>query len=374
MATILVSAGGTGGHLFPAEALSAELVRRGHRVELATDERAGKLVEAFPAAAVHVVPAATFGGGGLPGRIRTLWRLGVGYLRSLWLCARIRPQVVVGFGGYPTLPPLIAARTLWRPTLVHEANAVAGRANRLLARLSHVATSFPTVRGLAGLRVPPVRTGLPVRGAVRAVAGVHYPPLSSEEPFRLLVFGGSQGARVFADVVPEAIARLPEALRARLRVTQQCRPEDIGRVRTAYVEAGVEAELGAFFSDLPARMAASHLVIARAGASTVGELATIGRPAILVPLPHALDQDQANNARAMAEAGGAVVLPQADLDAERLAGEIAALADDPARLADAAAAARTLAGDDAAARLADFVEAIVAGREALARFAREAAP
>ncbi len=372
MRTVLLCAGGTGGHLFPAEALRAELARRGHPVALVTDPRAQALETGFPPEAVHIVPSATFRSGRIGDRIDTLVRLAIGYFKALLLIARLRPAAVVGFGGYPTLPPLMAARTLWRPTVVHEANAVAGRANRLLARLCPVATAFPVVKGLKGARVPPVQTGLPVRPAVLHVAGAVYPELAPDGRFRLLAFGGSQGARVLADVVPAALAALPEALRARIDLVQQCRPEDLDRVRAALAAAGLEAELAPFFSDLPARIAASHLVVSRSGASTVAELATVGRPAILVPLPHAVDQDQAHNAKAFETAGGGLTIPQGDFTPARLAAEIEALAGDAARLAKAAEAARALAEDDAAARLADLVEAVIAGRAALDRLRKEA--
>jgi UDP-N-acetylglucosamine--N-acetylmuramyl-(pentapeptide) pyrophosphoryl-undecaprenol N-acetylglucosamine transferase len=264
---------------------------------------------------------------------------------------------VVGFGGYPTIPPVLAAALRKIPTLIHEQNAVMGRANRLLApRVSMIATGFAGVfdndRKLAAKAR---QTGNPVRPAVVTAAAAPYVAPQLSDPFRLLVFGGSQGARIMAEIAPPAIARLEPHLQMRLKVVQQARDEDIARVRDAYKSCGVAAEIAPFFSDLPARMAASHLVISRSGASTVAELSAIGRPAILVPLPHALDQDQAANAAVLERAGGAIRLLQDAFTPDRLAAEIAGLAGDPARLAGMAQAARGAGTLDAADRLADLV-------------------
>ena len=362
--TYLVAAGGTGGHLFPAEALAHELGRRGHAVELVTDERAQRLRTKSAARRVHVVSSATFGSRSPSAVAATTARLGRGFLSALRIVRRTNPLAVIGFGGYPTLPPLFAARVLGRPTIVHEANAVAGRANRLLARFAQVATSFPDVKGFEDVRRPPVQTGLPVRPSVLEAAQRGYPAPDPDGDMRLLVFGGSQGARVFAERMTAACAAMPAGLRGRISITQQCRAEDLDDVRAAYADLGVTADLAIFFTDLPERIAAAHLVISRAGASTVAELATIGRPAILVPLPHALDQDQASNASALAGLGGGWRIDQADLTPERLASEIAALSLEPARLSRAAEAARQLARPDAAARLADLVEAVSQPRSA----------
>jgi UDP-N-acetylglucosamine--N-acetylmuramyl-(pentapeptide) pyrophosphoryl-undecaprenol N-acetylglucosamine transferase len=361
----VLAAGGTGGHLFPAEALATELTRRGHAVELVTDERARAFLPTFPAEAVHMVPASTIRGRGPA----ALARMAVTNARGLLTCLRLfrasRPDVAVGFGGYPTLPPLNAARLLGIPVIVHEANAVMGRANRSLARRAHVATSFPEVKGIpAG--APVTEVGVPVRPPVRAAAAPYSP---ATDEFRLLVFGGSQGARAFADLVPPAVAKLTVPLRSRLRVTQQCRPEDLERVRDAYATAGIAADLAPFFADLPARMAAAHLVVARSGASTVAELAVIGRPALLVPLPGAIDQDQAHNASALAALGAAKRLDQGALSPERLANEIGTAMNEPEALATAAEAARRLAKPDAAERLADLAERVAAGRDGAERFA-----
>ena len=350
----LLSAGGTGGHLFPAEALAVALKARGHGVTLITDTRARPFLDTFPADRVEMVAASTLAGRSPVAMAKMLATNGIGFVRSLKIIREAKPDVAVGFGGYPTLAPLNAANFLKVPAVVHEANAVPGRANRSLARFAHVATSFPTVPGFAKPRSVTF-VGMPVRPAVTAAARPYEAP---GETFRLLVFGGSQGARVFADLVPPALAALPEAERARLRVTQQCRPEDMDRVRAAYAAAGIEAELASFFRDLPERMAAAHAVVARSGASTVAELSVIGRPGLLVPLPGAIDQDQAHNAAAFAAAGAGIHLPQAELTPAKLSGEIERIMNDPAWLAKAAAAASGFARPDAAGELASLIERI----------------
>ncbi|MBN8966591.1 MAG: UDP-N-acetylglucosamine--N-acetylmuramyl-(pentapeptide) pyrophosphoryl-undecaprenol N-acetylglucosamine transferase, partial [Rhizobiales bacterium] len=270
---------------------------------------------------------------------------------------RLKPAVVVGFGGYPTVPPLFAASVRGIPTLVHEQNAVMGRANRMLAqRVRAIATGFPGILSREpALAAKATHTGNPVRPAVIAASATAYPPLDVGGALSLLVFGGSQGARVMADIVPPAIERLEPGLRKRLKVVQQAREEDVARVRETYAKLGVACEVAPFFGDLPARMAASHLVVSRSGASTVAELGVIGRPAILVPLPHALDQDQRANAGVLMEAGGAIRLDQAEFTPERLATEIAGLAVAPQRLVAMAAAAKSVGLPDAASRLADLV-------------------
>lgn len=365
MAKILLAAGGTGGHLFPAEALAEELARRGHTVELATDERADRYGTSFPARKIHIVSAATIAGRSPVALFKTGMALLRGLLQANSILGGLKPDVVVGFGGYPTLPPLVAAFLRRVPSVLHEANAVMGRANRLLGRVaSAVATSFPTTRGTEAFAARLVPVGNPVRPAVIAAAGIPYELPTPGGAFRLLVFGGSQGARFFSEILPATIALLPEADRARLTLVQQCREEDIEAVRAAYDALGLDAELAPFFTDLPARIAASHLVICRSGASTVMELAAIGRPSILVPFPHALDADQAANAAALAAAGGADVIAQRDLDAVRLAAMLDERMADPDALGHVAAAARTTGRPEAVLRLADLVEHIAAGGRA----------
>ncbi|WP_205666082.1 undecaprenyldiphospho-muramoylpentapeptide beta-N-acetylglucosaminyltransferase [Aquabacter cavernae] len=362
---ILLAAGGTGGHLFPAEALAGALVAHGFRVDLATDARARRYAGAFPAGEMHVLPAETVRGRSPIALARTFFTLGSGLISALLLLRRLKPAVVVGFGGYPTLPPLVAARLLGIPTVIHEANGVMGRANRLLApRVNAIATGFPDLFAKEpDLAAKTVWTGNPLRPAVLDVAQGTYPDPAG--PLTLLVFGGSQGARVMSDIVPSAVCALDGALRGRLTIVQQAREEDMERVRAAYAQAGIAAEIAPFFRDLPARMAAAHLVISRSGALTVAELAAIGRPSILVPLPNALDQDQAANARSLERIGGAVLIPQAEFTPERLSGELARLCANAGALTEMAQAARSAGTLDAAGRLADLVARLARGAPVL---------
>ncbi len=352
---ILLCAGGTGGHLFPAESLAVVLAKRGLAVELATDTRVAHFK--FPGRAVHVIPSATLRGRDPASVARTATMLTRGLVAAWSAIGRIRPAAVVGFGGYPTVPPLLAA--WWRgvPTVLHEQNAVMGRANRALApRVTTIATGFRVLTNVdARLRTKLNFTGNPVRPAVIEAALVPYMAPDIGGQLRLLVFGGSQGAHVMSEIVPAAIGQLSAELRARLHVTQQARPEDLDAVRVAYAKLGVVADCAPFFSDLPSRMAAVHLIVSRSGASTVAELSAIGRPGILVPLPNALDQDQLANAGVLQDAGAAVRIVQSDFTPERLSAEIARLAADPALLARMAAAAKSAGTLDAAERLADLV-------------------
>lgn len=356
--TFVIAAGGTGGHLFPAESLAAELGRRGHVVDLVTDERADKYGRAFPARTIHIVPSATVAGRSPLAMARTLMALGRGIATSIGILRRVHPAAVVGFGGYPTFPPLRAAQLMRVPTILHEANAVMGRANRMLAaRATRIATSFPKTGLMDGHDGKAVHVGNPVRDMVVAAAATPYVAPEAGAPLRLLVFGGSQGARFFSEVMPAALQLMAPAARARLVITQQARPEDLEAVKAAYAEMGVTAELAPFFVDLPDRIAAAQLVLCRSGASTVSELSVIGRPAIMVPLPGALDQDQANNAKVLADAGAGWLVPQAELTPGELADRLTALLCTPAPLADMAAAARGQGRADAVKRLADLVEA-----------------
>ncbi len=360
---IMLAAGGTGGHLFPAFALAEELGRRGYAVELVTDMRGDRYGTGFPARAVHKIHSATVTGRSPVALARTGIALARGVREAFALFGRSRPAVVVGFGGYPSFPPLVAARMRGVPAILHEQNAVLGRANRMLAkRVDLIATSFAKV-GLVDQEIAAkIRfTGNPVRQAVLDSAGRPYWSPMVGDRFKLLVFGGSQGARYFSDAVPPALAMLPPEIRARMVVVQQAREEDIERTRSAYADAGIEADIATFFRDLPRIVADSHLVVARAGASSVAELAVIGRPSILVPLPHALDNDQLRNATTLAESGGAWCIEQKDLSPERLAAEIARLVGAPGELANAAAAAKAQGRPDAVAQLADLVAGIAEG-------------
>jgi UDP-N-acetylglucosamine--N-acetylmuramyl-(pentapeptide) pyrophosphoryl-undecaprenol N-acetylglucosamine transferase len=355
-APVLVAAGGTGGHLFPAEALAAALIGRGIPVHLATDRRAaGFGGGTFADDAVHVVASATLRGRNPLAATRTAAMLGLGLLQGWTLIGRLKPAAVIGFGGYPTIPPVMAATWRGVPTLIHDANAVIGRANRLLApRVTAIATSFPDLfHNDPALAAKATLTGNPVRPMVVAAAATPYP--APTDPLRLLIFGGSQGARIMADVVPAAIKLIAPELRARLAIVQQARAEDLDRVRSVYGNLTLPFEVAPFFSDLPVRIAASHLVIARSGASTVAELSAIGRPSILVPLPHALDQDQFANAGVLEKAGGAIRLAQDQFTPRRLADEIATIVAARQRLTAMAVAAQSLGRLDAADRLADLV-------------------
>jgi UDP-N-acetylglucosamine--N-acetylmuramyl-(pentapeptide) pyrophosphoryl-undecaprenol N-acetylglucosamine transferase len=354
---VVVAAGGTGGHLFPAEALAVALGGRGVAIDLATDERAAHYGHEFPARQTHIIPSATVRGRDPVSLARTSFRLAHGTLRAFRLLGRLKPAAVVGFGGYPTIPPVLAAA--WRriPTLIHEQNGVMGRANRLLStRVRAIATSFPgALAREPALAAKATHTGNPVRPAVIEAAKVHYVPPGRPGPINLLVFGGSQGARIMADIVPPAIELLPLATRVNLAITQQARPEDTGRVQAIYTRLGIRAEIAPFFADLPARIAQSHLVVSRSGASTVAELAAIGRPAILVPLPHALDQDQLANAAVLEQAGGAIRIDQTAFTPDKLASEIDRIVAEPDRLAIMAQRARAAGAPDAADRLAELV-------------------
>ncbi len=349
---IVIAAGGTGGHFFPAEALAAALVARGERVALMTDARAAaRLPESFRDREVHVLQGAGVAGHGLRRKAAALAGLAVGAVQARSVLARLNPAAIVGFGGYPVVAPVLGSRLLRRrpPVILHDQNAVLGSANRGMARFAAaLALSYPTVsRVPAG--VATLVTGNPVRpefGGTRA---------APDGRIHLLVLGGSLGARVFSDIVPDALAALPAELRARIDLVQQCRPEDLDRARAAYAASGIAAELSPFFSDVPARMLRADLFIGRAGGSTVAELAASGLAGILVPLPIAVNDEQGGNAQALADVGAAWVVRQPDFTSAALAERLAALLADPAALAQAGRAAATLARPDAAQRLADLV-------------------
>ena len=357
--TILLSAGGTGGHLFPAEALAHELIARGWDVHLATDDRAERFAERFPGS-THIIRSATIGSKNPIALARAFWALWQGFRQSSALIERIRPAAVVGFGGYPTLPPVFAATRRDVPTLIHEQNAVMGRANRALAsRVRSIAGGFLQASGSHAGKI--VETGNPVRPAVLDAAAGPYEAPTAGGPFRVLVFGGSQGAQFFSEAIPAAIALLDPSRRACLAVTQQARKEDENEVRATYRRLGVPADVSPFFTDMARRIADAHLVVSRSGASTVSEIAAIGRPAVLVPYPHALDHDQAANAAALQAAGGAQVHAQETLTAERIASLLSEFMDAPAQLAAMANAARSAGRPNATRLLADLAEAIASG-------------
>jgi UDP-N-acetylglucosamine--N-acetylmuramyl-(pentapeptide) pyrophosphoryl-undecaprenol N-acetylglucosamine transferase len=354
---ILLAAGGTGGHVFPAEALAAELLRRGHRVGLVTDTRGTGFGKNLPELPLYRIPAGTPSGRSLPSKLMSLVEIARGVLAALTLLNLTQPVAVVGFGGYPALPLLLAARLKKIPILIHEQNAVLGRVNRLVARFAaRIATSFPATHFLPADAAATV-TGNPVRPAILAAADIPYH--APEQSLRLLVMGGSQGARVLSDVVPAALALLPVDLRRRLKVQQQCRPEDLERVRAAYDAAGIPAETAAFFTDVDRRLATAHLVVSRSGAGSTAEIAVVGRPALLVPYAHAMDDHQTANAEALAHAGGARVIAQDRFTVERATAAFAELLGDAGQLTGMAAAARSVGRPLAAQALADLVERTV---------------
>ena len=353
----VLAAGGTGGHLIPAFALATELDRRGHHVALITDERGAAIPgkpEFLPA---HVLPAGRFGKNPLK------WFKGIkavleGRKMSLRLFETFEPSAVIGFGGYPALPALLAATSAEIPSLVHEQNAVLGRVNRLLAgRVEAIATAYPEIKRLKPKHAEKTHlVGNPVRTEVMQLRDDPFPPFTEEGLLRVLVTGGSQGASVLSEVVPDGMAMLQPALRARLQVTQQCRPEDIDAVRERYRSHDIPAELGTYFEDMASRLADAHLFIGRAGASTIAELTAVGRPAILIPLPIATDDHQAANTRELTQSGGARSIRQHNFTAKELARQIQALAQRPDTLSTAAHAAWNCGRPNAVRDLADLVE------------------
>ena len=350
----LIAAGGTGGHMFPAQALAERLLADGWRVQLSTDERGARYASGFPQAVTRtIVRSATTARGGAIGKLTAPLRIGQGLAAAIAAMRRDRPAVVIGFGGYPTIPAMGAALALGIPRMIHEQNGVMGRVNRLFAsRVQRVACgTWPTdlPAGVTG-----VHTGNPVRQAVLDRAGAPYQP-PGEGPLHLLVIGGSQGARVLSEVVPGAVAALPDDIRSRLHVSHQARAEDAAAVTAAYAAAGVAAEVQPFFADVPERLAAAQAVVSRAGASSIADITVIGRPAILIPFAAATGDHQTANARALAETGAAILMPESVLDADSLTRDLRGILSDPARARAMADAALSLGRPDAAARLHDIV-------------------
>lgn len=355
---LVIAAGGTGGHMVPAHVLGQEMTARGYAVSLITDERGLKYPGLFEGCPRHVVESGSLSGANPVGWLKALVSIRKGRAAAKAIYRREQPVAVVGFGGYPTLPALLGAFAAGVPTIIHDSNTVLGRVNRILAgRVNVIATAFPNIRRLPirqGGKVALV--GNPVRAEIVALRDRPFPAFDGE--IHLLIIGGSQGATVLSKVVPAAIDRLPADLKRRIRVTQQCRPEDIDQVRTAYAAVGVRADLATFLQDMPERLASAHLVIARSGASTVSELAVAGRPAIFVPLPTSTDNHQVYNAQEMVEAGGAQMILQPEFTPDNVAAAIQNFLGSPAKLSAAAQAARSTGRPDAAAKLADIVEAL----------------
>lgn len=358
---VLIAAGGTGGHMFPAQALAEAMVAKGWRVKLSTDARGARYAGGFPAAVpVVVLSSATFARGGVLAKLAVPFRIAGGVISALWSMLRDRPAVVVGFGGYPSIPALTAAWVLRAPRIIHEQNGVLGRVNQVFARrVDKVACgTWPTAlpEGVAG-----EHTGNPVRAAVLERAGAGY-IAPGDYPMELLVIGGSQGARVLSQVVPAAVAALPEGILRHLRVAHQARPEDMDAVVAAYAAAGVRAEVEPFFTDIPRRLSEAQLVVSRAGASSVADISVIGRPAILIPFAAATGDHQTANARGLAEAGAAVVMAEGGLDAGALSTQMAAVLGDATHAEAMARAALAQGRPDATERLVALVEAL-AGKE-----------
>lgn len=360
---IVLATGGTGGHVFPAQALARVLIGRGYHLVLVTDRRGTAYGGLLGDLQTYRIRAAGISGRGLTAKTSAVLQLGLGLLQARRLLKQLRPRAVVGFGGYPSVPTMVAAAQLGFRTVIHEQNAVLGRANRVLAaRADCIATAFETTAMLQDADAArAVRTGNPVRPEISEAALPFRPPADDGE-IEILVTGGSQGASVFADLVPAALATLPAEMHGRLRVTQQCREDDIETVRNRYEAAGITAELAAFITDIPARLGRAHLVICRSGASTVAELAAAGRPAIMIPYPHAIDDHQRENAARLCDAGGGWQLPQGDATAAALGELIGSLLADPDKLGRAAACAARVGAPDAAKRLADVVCDLIGDR------------
>lgn len=350
---VAIAAGGTGGHVFPALALARALLADGLEPAFVGDRRGLALGGDLESVSCHAVRAGQIAGRGPVGAARGAAEMAVGFAQARRLFRRLAPAVAVGFGGYASLPPMAAASSLRIPAVVHESNAVLGRANRLLARrAAAVATGF------AGACPSGVHTGSPVRDEFVTARARPYEAPRGSGPIRLLAVGGSQGARVLGRVLPRALAMLPSGLRRRLRVDQQCRAEDIDDARALYERAGIDADVRTFRDDIAERLAAAQLAVARAGASTVAEFAAVGRPALLIPYPHAADDHQSANARVVAAAGAGWLAAEAALDAVGLRDRIAALLGAPGKLARAAAAAREMGRPDAARRLVALIRGV----------------
>jgi len=355
---VVLAAGGTGGHVFPAEALAQELLAQGHRLALVTDKRGTSYSGTLGRIDTHHISGQGIVGKGLGGMIKGVFALGMGFLQARKLLEELRPAAVVGFGGYASAPTVLAATHLSIPTVIHEQNAVLGRANRLLARrVDRVCTSFDLAKPIT-TAAQVIRTGLPLRPAVLAQRGIPYQAPTPDGPFRILVLGGSQGAKVFSDVVPAAVKMLPEPLRKRLEISQQCRPEELDRTHAAYADSDAHVQLRHFFENAPELLAKAHLLIARAGAGTVAEASILGRPSLLIPLPRA-DGDQPYNAEALARIGGAWTMPQSKFKPEALAELLIQFSNSPIALTKAATAAEALCLPDAASRLAHVVTTLI---------------
>ncbi len=358
---ILISAGGTGGHMSPASALASDLLGRGYRVELITDNRGMQFSSMFEGLAIHIVRSGT-ARAGIMGKVKGALNLGLGILHALRLVSSLNPDLVVGFGGYPSVPAVFAAQKLNIPTILHEQNAIIGKANAFLApNAERIALSMRAISGLEGdEKYRSVITGNPVRPEISVLYDDEYEALSDESDMRILVMGGSLGATVFSDIVPKSMARLSEEYRTRLKIVQQCRKVDIEAVRAIYKDAGIDAQLSVFFDDVAGELQKAHLVIARSGASTVAEVSIAGKPAIYVPYPHHKDQQQKKNAIAISDTGGAWVMEEVVFTEDALLAKIEGFFQNPQSLSKAAINAKSCGKPDAAKKLGNLVTAIVA--------------
>lgn len=359
---IVLSSGGTGGHMTPAQALANDLLSRGFRVELVTDPRGMKYEKMFAGVKIHVIPSGTLGKG-LTGKIKGAINLGLGTLKGMSLIKRLKPALVIGFGGYPSVPAVFAAQRQKIPTIIHEQNAIIGRANAFLApRADRIAISWPEIQGLdENEKRRAVVTGNPVRPDIASLFTKPFPNIDTNGTMRIFIMGGSLGARVFSDVIPAALVRLSSDYRARLEIVQQCREEDITSTERVYNEANIRARLAPFFTDVAGELARAHLVIARSGASTVAEVTTAGRPAIFVPYPHHKDQQQKINADAVSDAGGAWTMTESGFTPEALLARIETFLQNPSILFRAAEKARICGKPDAARKLGNLVTEMVSG-------------
>ena len=360
--TIVLAAGGSGGHMFPAQALAQELNRRGYDLVMITDDRGNRYADRFPNTEIKVIQAATFAGRNPIKRIGALFSILGGVASAVSMLGAIKPRAAIGFGGYSSFPTMVAASVRGIPSCLHDPNAVLGRVNKfLVGRVDLVGAAFDNMVGVPARAMSKLRViGNPLRDEVIEARNIPYAPPSDTEAINLVIFGGSQGAQVLAEIVPAAIALLPDDLRSRLHVTQQAREENMEAAKAAYAAMNVNAEVAPFFSDLPRQMAEAQLVIGRAGASTVTELATIGRPSILVPLPSAMDDHQTVNARALTEVGAAWLMPQSTVTVEILADKLRSLLCDPNALTAAAEAAKGVAKLNATSDFADLIEELIA--------------
>ena len=358
---VLVSAGGTGGHMSPASALVSDLLARGYRVELMTDNRGAKYSSMFDGVKTHVVKSGTMGAG-IMGKVKGVVNLSLGIVHALTLVKSLKPDLVIGFGGYPSVPGVFAAQKLNILTILHEQNAIIGKANVFLApNAERIALSADNTTGLDREETfRSVITGNPVRPEISALHNIEYPSFSGADDMHILVMGGSLGATVFSEIVPQTLTQLPEEYRKRLKIVQQCRASDIDSVRAVYQDAGIDATLATFFDDVAGELTKAHLVIARSGASTVAEVSVAGRPAIYVPYPHHKDQQQKKNANTIADVGGAWVMTEGGFTQEALLTRIETFFQNPDSLSRAAAHAKECGTPDAAKKLGNLVTAIMA--------------